>query len=688
MVTTILAAALHAQTRQTAVEVSCTVQAAPPQIAFTWPVDAGATGYTVYRRAAGASSWGASIATLAGADTGWTDTTVAVATAYEYRFDKSGTPGGRGFCRAGIEVPALHSRGTVILVAASNVAAALAGELQTFELDLVADGWRVIRHDVSTGDSVASVKALVVADYNADPSNVNTLILLGHVPVPYSGNIARDGHPDHAGAWPCDGYYGDIDGAWTDTSVNNATAARTENHNIPGDGKFDQSSFPGDLELCVGRVDLSNMPAFAGAEIDLTQDYLAKNHLFRVKTNVCQERAVIDDNFAYGSYPEAFASSGWRNFAPMFGAANVTADDYFTTQNAAGPGYLWSYGCGGGTYTSAGGVGSTTTFNTSDNRNIFTMLFGSYHGDWDSQNNFMRASLCSGWTLTCAWAGRPSWSFWPMALGETIGYSTRYSMNDPSPITSSSGTRGSHMGLMGDPTLRMHIVAPVSALSGAHTAGEVDLDWAASVDASGYYIYRSDDAQGPFTLLTPSPIAGLAYTDTSPLAGDNFYMVRPVRLQVSGSGSYYNLGTGVFETVNVPSAAPTITNDPDDETVTEGDDAHFNVSATGPGPLGYQWQRNGADISGATSANYTLANTTLADDGDNFRCVVTNANGSDTSAAATLTVNAAVAPPIAPAPPGGGGDGGGCSTKQTALWPLLPVLALVLVARRKRVAGK
>ena len=43
----------------------------------------------------------------------------------------------------------------------------------------------------------------------------------GHVPVPYSGDIVPDGHmPDHVGAWPCDGFYGDMDGTWTDNAVN------------------------------------------------------------------------------------------------------------------------------------------------------------------------------------------------------------------------------------------------------------------------------------------------------------------------------------------------------------------------------------------------------------------------------------------------------------------------------------
>ena len=60
------------------------------------------------------------------------------------------------------------------------------------------------------------------------------MFLFGHVPVPYSGDIVPDGHaPDHQGAWPCDGFYGDMDGLWTDCSVNVAVAAIPETAMFP-----------------------------------------------------------------------------------------------------------------------------------------------------------------------------------------------------------------------------------------------------------------------------------------------------------------------------------------------------------------------------------------------------------------------------------------------------------------------
>jgi hypothetical protein len=67
--------------------------------------------------------------------------------------------------------------------------------------------------------------------------------------------------------------------------------------------------------------------------------------------------------------------------------------------------------------------------------------------------------------------------------------------------------------------------------------------------------------------------------------------------------------------------------------------------ASGTTPLSYQWQKNGAAISGATSSNYTTPATTTSDSGSTFAVVVTNTAGTVTSSTATLTVNPA---PVAP----------------------------------------
>jgi HYDIN/CFA65/VesB family protein/immunoglobulin I-set domain protein len=92
-------------------------------------------------------------------------------------------------------------------------------------------------------------------------------------------------------------------------------------------------------------------------------------------------------------------------------------------------------------------------------------------------------------------------------------------------------------------------------------------------------------------------------------------------------------------TVTASPVAPTITSQPANQTVAAGQTATFSAAATGTAILTYQWKKNGAAISGATSASYTTPATTTADNGAQFTLTATNSVGSATSGAATLTVD-------------------------------------------------
>ena len=90
--------------------------------------------------------------------------------------------------------------------------------------------------------------------------------------------------------------------------------------------------------------------------------------------------------------------------------------------------------------------------------------------------------------------------------------------------------------------------------------------------------------------------------------------------------------------------APTVTQ-PANVTLPMGQDASFSVTATGTGPMTYQWYKNGIAISGATSSSYTTPPTVAGDNGAMFTVSVTNSAGSVTSGPGTLTV--LLPPPVA-----------------------------------------
>ena len=88
--------------------------------------------------------------------------------------------------------------------------------------------------------------------------------------------------------------------------------------------------------------------------------------------------------------------------------------------------------------------------------------------------------------------------------------------------------------------------------SAAAGDGGVTLNWTASPDAvAGYHIYRGPGANGPFSRLTDSPVAGTSFVDTNAPPGRYVYMVRATKLEIVPSGSYFNLSDGIFAGVTV-----------------------------------------------------------------------------------------------------------------------------------------
>jgi uncharacterized protein YkwD len=97
------------------------------------------------------------------------------------------------------------------------------------------------------------------------------------------------------------------------------------------------------------------------------------------------------------------------------------------------------------------------------------------------------------------------------------------------------------------------------------------------------------------------------------------------------------------------SSAPVITQQPQSVTVASGQPAIFTISATGAST--YQWQSQPAggsgfsNISGGSSASYTIPSTSDTDNGKQFRCVVANSAGTVNSNPAVLTVSSSAGQP-------------------------------------------
>lgn len=461
----------------------------------------------------------------------------------------------------------IEDRGVAILVVDRTFEKALSPELATLRRDLTGDGWRVVstntpRHNETMYQAniapIASIKRFVTHTYHATGGKAKAVLLVGRVPVPYSGFHSPDGHGGRA--LPFDGYYGDVDGHYTDTSANFAAfidGAREARHdNRPGDGKWDQmfvatnAQGQAALELAVGRIDFSRLPAFhPQRELDLLRQYLRKDHQYRHKRTLFPDRVIVG-NYLPGDRPGMpIYREALHYTRTWFGAA----PEYIVEGDLCSSAYraAWSFHAGFGLPYGVRGLAGYQTAEelaggTIAPRAAFCSLFGSYFLDWDYTNNFLRSVLATPrGGLGSMWVNLFNRSDLPLrslALGEPIANGL---------IESAKGRTGvggtpTFFSYLGDPTLRLHVIAPPSDLS-VQSGSAVTLTWRPSPDSEHYFIYISTNQwDGPWKQLSPGLLPGTQFVHTNPPAGEKLYQVRAVGVTQAGRGSYTNLSQGIF----------------------------------------------------------------------------------------------------------------------------------------------
>jgi hypothetical protein len=556
------------QSKDYAVQLTAVVTNAPTSITLNWTKDTVGTGYKIFRKSKDAFSWGNPLATLPAQAISFTDNMVVLGNAYEYYVQRTYSVTTRlahGYIYVGIQKTIEPNKGKLLLLVDAHYEQPLSSEINQLKVDLMNDGWVVEIDYIQRDASVKTVKDKIVQSSIVASGRppLQSVYLLGHIPVPYSGGFKAeqgfvyppDGHSDHGGAWSTDMYYASLNETmWTDNTVEDNSPARVENKNTVGDGKFDLM-FIGDekLTLQIGRVDLFNMPAFSQSDTELVRQYLHKAHLYKTAQIAVNRRGLIDDTWgALGG--EAFAASAYRDFSVMFGD-NISTTDYLTSTKQGN--YLFTYGGGAGNYSSAAGIANTSQFQNDSINQVFTLLFGSYFGDWDSQNNFLRAPLASkNGGLASAWSGRPHWHLHHMALGSTIGYGAMLTQNNffentssPSGYVHNYGSTFVSINLMGDPSLRLHMRNPMGAITAATSSDSLTttLNWNPVVGANGYWIAKTPSIHDGFSFSEKVDSNTTSWTDVKPFSGMTKYMVRPIFLEQTPSGSYYNLGLGAID---------------------------------------------------------------------------------------------------------------------------------------------
>lgn len=520
--------------------------------------------------------------TAAGVDAAgyYVDTNVTSGTVYEYRLWQltdeyvTGTTTNTPYYNfqyivTGHKVPLVDDRGKVVLLVESGLAASIGSELNTLTNDLIGDGWKVYRHDVAAvevdtagwSNAVVATKALVMADYTSDPGPDWTLFILGHIPMPYSGVNSPGSHLENLGAHPSDWFYADTNSAsWTDSWANDSSATNSVQFNIPNDGKFDTNKVPTIPELRVGRVDFSGLPAFGKTEVELTQQYLARNHQWRHKMFTADNRGVIGTN----GRPHVALDVYKSNFGP-----GDVADigNWFTTATNPLTPFLFAGSKGAGRFDWDEQTGYTSNYASVPIYSVFNKMHGSYYGDYDSytiSDNVFRAPLAGeGYGLSVIYVETVI-NYDELSMGGPIGQeiydsaanfvsgSTKWRLNWGNIFAGSftnffAEQANSYVSLAGDPTLRVQVVAPPTNLVVQASGADNILTWNASSDPDvlGYHVYRASTDLNDFTQLT-ADFETSPYTDAGAASGGYTYMVRAVKLDDSEQRSFYNASQGAI----------------------------------------------------------------------------------------------------------------------------------------------
>ncbi|HXJ58515.1 MAG TPA: Ig-like domain-containing protein [Verrucomicrobiae bacterium] len=277
-----------------------------------------------------------------------------------------------------------------------------------------------------------------------------------------------------------------------------------------------------------------------------------------------------------------------------------------------------------------GGVGSSSVFVRVGSPSTYRVSGRVLHNGSPLQGVRMAASSTkmgytdSDGTYTIAGLAAGTYAITPVLDGYTFsaaGFLNPVSVGpDAVAINFSSGSPGGP----GSVTL-------TSPLGGAIYVAPASIFLAATASASsGQSVTKVEFFQGN-SKLGEDLAAPYSYTWTPVSAGSYSLTAR-----LTESGGQVVTSAPVSITVTV--TAPSITAQPQNQTVTAGGSVTFDVTAIGGPPLSYQWRFGGANLPGANSASLSLFNVQMNQAGA-YSVVVTNSAGSATSAAATLTVD-------------------------------------------------
>ena len=343
-------------------------------------------------------------------------------------------------------------------------------------------------------------------------------------------------------------------------------AVNREQHAV---GNTWRAATGGGVALGFGRIDLSLNTA---TEVEAERTYFKKLHRYKTADPSFLPGRAVCDRLNYPNVRETDLQSmpgvvGMNNITfithadlPTLVPSGQDPDQLYSAQN--GP-YLFYFK--GGDFPMAG-VGGKAVFWTG---------MQSHWGYWYQYNDMQLRLGEDNFTLDFTWdIFGLRYIYHRMGMGFDAGDMMMQSINNHGFVGNGTAFGAGpysyrynnpygndfhgalFMNQMGDPALRLFMFAPPTRLSVVTTSGNPVLSWTASTDGSvsGYHVYRAANANAPFTRLTSTLVTGTTYVDSSVSSGSCVYMVRAVRLETTGGGTFYNASLGITQSANFNSA--------------------------------------------------------------------------------------------------------------------------------------
>lgn len=277
-------------------------------------------------------------------------------------------------------VPLEMNLGRICIVVHQNVRTDMATALSQYETDLNAMGFDIVTYVYVSG-TPEDLRAHLATLYQQTESLVGA-VLIGNIPYIIYEMMQDWGSGQEYEDFPCDIFYMDLDGSWSDTLASGLVQ--------PNNGKFDTRGGDLDLEIWVSRLRTDNLVSL-GSESDILITYFDKNNRYRSGMMTPAPEALVynDDDWAY------MASNDASYLAMIYDSPAVTtisdeeqttASDYMENHLTAPYEFvsIRSHGW-------SGGHGFYR-----DNKAIYENVYSSDYRSIDPEALFYSLFVCSG----------------------------------------------------------------------------------------------------------------------------------------------------------------------------------------------------------------------------------------------------------------------------------------------------